>query len=203
MKIWIKWTIVMCLMLAGQACTPHVSGNKNSAASKAGLEDRASEALQYAKRRGMNTQYAFFVDYSIPSGTPRLFVWDFFQNRIVARTYVMHGVGGGSTASVPVFSNKRGSKCSSLGRFEVTKSHGYKLKRSFRLKGLDSSCSNAFSRGLMIHRSTWVDKWCWKQYIPLHSDSCMGCITVSSKGMNYLEKLIKSQSKPILLWTYV
>lgn len=204
MKCSAKWTIVLSLLLAVSACSSLPSSNRNSdATGKVNLDYRAAEALRYAKRHGMNTNYAFFLDYSIPSGTPRLFVWDYSQNRIVARTYVMHGVGGGSTASVPAFSNKRGSKCSSLGKFEVTKSHGYKLKRSFRLKGLDSSCSNAFSRGLMIHCSTWVDLWSWKQYIPLHSESCQGCITVSSRGMNYLEKLIKSQSKPILLWSYV
>ena len=167
------------------------------------LEERAAQAYRYAKRHGMNTDFALFLDYSIPSGTPRLFVWDYNNNKVVARTYVMHGVGGGSTMSNPVFSNKPGSQCSSLGRFEVTKNHGYKLKRSFRLKGLDRSCSNAYRRGIMIHRSTWVDRWCWKEYIPLHANSCQGCVTVSSKGMNYLEKLIYSQSQPLLLWSYV
>lgn len=199
-----KWTVVLCLLLAVSSCSSHSAERRSSnTAGKITLEERVAEALKYAKRHGMSTGYVLFLDYSIPSGTPRLFVWDYSQNRIVARTYVMHGVGGGSTASVPVFSNKRGSQCSSLGRFEVTKSHGYKLRRSFRLKGLDPSCSNAYERGLMIHRSTWVDQWKWKRYIPLHSASCQGCITVSSRGMNYLERLIKSQSKPILLWTYV
>ena len=176
---------------------------KSIEASQICLEDRASKALQYAQRHGLNTDYALFIDYSIPSGTPRLFVWDYNKKKVVARTYVMHGIGGGSTMSDPVFSNKPGSQCSSLGRFEVTKKHGNKLKRSFRLKGLDRSCSNAYRRGIMIHRSTWVDRWCWKEYIPLHGNSCQGCITVSSKGMNYLEKLINSQSKPLLLWSYV
>ena len=167
------------------------------------IEERASKAYHYAKRHGMNTNYALLLDYSVPSGTPRLFVWDFNKNMIVARTYAMHGVGGGSTMSEPVFSNKKGSKCSSIGRFEVTKNHGNKVKRSYRLKGLDKSCSNAYRRGLMIHRSTWVDRWCWKEYIPLHEESCQGCVTVSSKGMRYLERLIQSQSEPILLWSYV
>lgn len=167
------------------------------------LEERAAEAYRYATHHGLNTNYALFLDYSIPSGTPRLFVWDYNKNMIVARTYAMHGVGGGSTMSKPVFSNKSGSKCSSLGRFEVTKKHGSKIKRSYRLKGLDRSCSNAYRRGLMIHRSKWVDVWCWKKYIPLHEESCKGCVTVSSKGMNYLERLIQSKSEPILLWSYI
>ena len=142
------------------------------------------------------------MDYSIPSGTPRLFVWNCKEGKIVAKTYVMHGVGGGSTNATPVFSNKVGSRCSSLGHFAVTKLHGSTLKRSFRLKGLDPSCSNAFKRGIMIHRSTWVDMNCWRKYIPLQSASCQGCITVSSKGMDYLETLINSQERPILLWSF-
>lgn len=166
------------------------------------LEERAAEAHLYARRHGLNTDYALFLDYSIPSGTPRLFVWDYEKNKVIARTYVMHGIGGGSTKSTPVFSNKPGSKCSSLGHFEVTKNHGYKIKRSYRLKGLDRSCSNAYRRGIMIHRSTWVDRWCWAEYIPLHSNSCQGCVTVSSKGMKYLENLICSQTQPLLLWSY-
>lgn len=172
-------------------------------ASDISLEDRAVMAFKYAQRHGMNTDYALFLDYSIPSGTPRLFVWDYNKNKVIARTYVMHGIGSGSTMSEPVFSNKPGSQCSSLGRFKVTKNHGYKVKRSFRLKGLDRSCSNAYRRGIMIHRSTWVDRWCWREYIPLHGNSCQGCVTVSTNGMNYLEKLINSQSQPLLLWSYV
>ena len=175
----------------------------NAGPSGISLEERAAEAYQYARRHGLNTDYALFLDYSIPSGTPRLFVWDYDRNEVIARTYVMHGIGGGSTKSEPVFSNNPGSKCSSLGRFEVTMNHGNKIKRSYRLKGLDSSCSNAYRRGIMIHRSTWVDRWCWAEYIPLHSNSCQGCVTVSSKGMNYLENLINSQSRPLLLWSYV
>lgn len=166
------------------------------------IELRAADALDYAKAHKLNTNYALFVDYSIPSGTPRLFVWDFAQNKIVARTYVMHGVGKGSTAEEPVFSNTVGSECSSLGKFKVTKIHGGKIKRSYRLIGLEASNSNAWRRGIMIHRSTWIDRWCWKEHIPLHEPSCQGCITVSSKGMTYLEKLIKNESEPLLIWSY-
>jgi hypothetical protein len=150
----------------------------------------------------MNEQYVLFLDYGIPSGTPRLFVWDFNQKKIVASTYVMHGPGCGSTDENPKFSNKPGSECSSLGRFLVTKEHGYSLKRSFRLKGLDIDNQTAYARGIMIHSSYWVDKWCWKKYIPLHRASCKGCVTVSSRGMNYLWPLINGEKKAILLWSF-
>ena len=166
------------------------------------IEERAEKALKFARRHNMNEHYALFVDYSIPSGTPRLFVWDFHQEKIIASTYVMHGSGGGSTAERPRFSNRLGSGCSSLGRFLVTKEHGNVNKRGFRIKGMDSDNQSAYSRGLMIHSSFWVDKYCWMKYIPLHNKSSLGCITVSSSGMNYLGKLINKEEKPLLLWSF-
>ena len=166
------------------------------------LEERADFALAYAKRHNLNEHYALFVDYSIPSGTPRLFVWDFRKNRIVARTYVMHGSGGGSTDERARFSNRPGSKCSSLGRFLVTKEHGRRNKRGFRIKGLDLDNKTAYGRGLMIHRAGWVDRHCWKKYIPLNEKCCMGCVTISSRGLNYLNPLITRERKPLLLWNF-
>ncbi len=53
-------------------------------ASDISLEDRATMAFKYAQRHGMNTDYALFLDYSIPSGTPRLFVWDYSKNEVIA-----------------------------------------------------------------------------------------------------------------------
>ena len=187
----------LSLLLCAIGCKKQVTE-----VSKTAIEQRAAEALEYAKKHKLNTNYVLLVDYSIPSGTPPMFIWDYSKNKVAARTYVMHGPGGGSTAEKPVFSNKIGSKCSSLGKFEVTKYHGSKLKRSYRMKGLEKSNSNAWRRGIMIHRSTWVDVNCSRKYIPLHEPSCQGCITVSSKGMNYLEKLIGKEDKNLLLWSY-
>ena len=166
------------------------------------IEQRADRALAFAHRHNMNEHYVQFVDYTIPSGKPRLFVWDFQKQRIVASTYVMHGPGGGSTDKKPRFSNRPGSNCSSLGRFLVTKDRGTKLKRSFRLKGMDFDNQTAYARGLMIHSSKWVDSHCWMNYIPLHSPSCQGCVTVSSRGMSYLWELINKEKKPLLLWSF-
>ena len=167
------------------------------------VDKRAEKALEFARKHHMNEHYALFVDYNIPSGTPRLFVWDFQQKKIVATTYVMHGPGKGSTDKRPVFSNEPGSECSSLGRFLVTKEHGNSLKCSFRIKGLDPDNQTVYARGLMIHGSTYLDGHCWMRYIPLHRASCQGCVTVSSRGMDYLWRLVNNESKPLLLWSFI
>ena len=166
------------------------------------IEQRAEKALDFAKQHNMNEHYALFVNYSLPSGTPRLFVWDFHKKKIITSSYLMHGSGGGSTAERPIFSNEPGSECSSLGRFLVTKEHGQSLKRSFRLKGLDSDNKTAYSRGLMIHSAGWVNDHCWNKYIPLRRSSCQGCVTVSSKGMKYLWRLVNKEKTQLLLWSY-
>lgn len=166
------------------------------------LQKRATVALAFANKRSMSTNYALFVDYGVPSGTPRLYVWDFNKNKIIARTYVMHGPGKGSTAEKPVFSNMPGSNCSALGRFLITKQHGTVNKTGYLLRGLDVDNQTAYARGLMIHRSPFVDANVWQKHIPLNKYSCLGCVTVTSKGMDYIGKLVRSEKKSILLWNY-
>lgn len=168
----------------------------------ASLQERASIAEKFAREHKLSTHYVLFVDYSVPSGTPRLYVWDFHQKKIVARTYVMHGPGNGSTAKKAQFSNKPGSNCSSLGRFMITRIHGKRNKSGFHLKGLDIDNQTAFVRGLMIHSSSWVDANCWRKYIPLNAKSCLGCVTVSTRGLSYISKLVYSENQPIMVWNY-
>lgn len=151
---------------------------------------------------GLSEEYCLFVDYSIPSGTPRLFVWNFKENKVEARCYVMHGWGKGSTEKKPVFSNKPGSNCSSLGRFAVTHQHGHRNKTGYYIRGLEYSNRTARARALMIHKAGWVDRNCKKKYIPLNKRCCAGCLTISSRGMDYIGKLMTKERKDILLWNY-
>ena len=169
------------------------------------VESRVDDALAFAHQNMMNEHYAFFVDYSIPSGKPRLYVWDFEKKKIVYCAYVMHGPGGGSTDKEAHFSDVPGSYCSSLGRFTVTKKHGKTVRPSFRLEGMDTDNQKSYYRGLMIHKSKWVDYWCWMKYIPLNEEACQGCVTVSRRDMTYLYNLIKGESDNglLLLWSFV
>jgi hypothetical protein len=163
---------------------------------------RAEQALKYAERRGMNNQYCLFLDYGIPSGKPRLFVWSFEEGRIVYSGYAMHGPGKGSTDEVPVFSNVYGSLCSSVGRYEVTRNRGTRNKTGLRLKGLDLSNNNAYFRGIMIHSSRWVDRNKWRKYIPLNEKCCQGCVTVSTRDMAYINRLVGQEEGNLLLWAF-
>ncbi len=163
---------------------------------------RAEKALQYAERKGMNAHYCIFLDYSIPSGKPRLFVWSFEKGRIIYSGHAMHGPGKGSTDESPVFSNVYGSHCSSVGKFEVTRDRGTRNKTGLRLKGLELSNKSAYSRGIMIHGSRWVDTNKWRKFIPLNEKYCQGCVTVSTRDMAYINRLLGKEDRNLLLWSY-
>ena len=166
------------------------------------IEARAEKALRYAGRKGLNENYCLLLDYGIESGKPRLFIWSFNDNRVVYSAHAMHGPGMGSTAVTPVFSNTPGSKCSSVGRFEVTRDRGRRTKTGIRLKGLERTNSRAYSRGIMIHGSKWVDLNKWRRYIPLNEKSCQGCVTISTRDMAYINSLVGKEEGNLLLWSY-
>ena len=163
---------------------------------------RADKALKYAERKGLNNHYCLFLDYGIPSGKPRLFVWSFEKGLIIYSGHAMHGAGKGSTDESPVFSNVYGSHCSSVGKFEVTRNRGTRNKTGLRLKGLDLSNNSAYSRGIMIHSSRWVDINKWRKFIPLNERSCQGCVTVSTRDMAYINRLVGKEEGNLLLWSY-
>ena len=166
------------------------------------IEERAEKALRYAGRKGLNVNYCLLLDYGIESGKPRLFVWSFKERRVVYSAHAMHGPGKGSTAVTPVFSNTPGSKCSSVGRFEVTRDRGRRNRSGLRLRGLERSNSKAYGRGIMIHGSKWVDVNKWRRYIPLNEKSCQGCVTVSTRDMAYINRLVGKEEGNLLLWSY-
>ena len=103
-----------------------------------------------------------------------------------------HGQGGKSTASTPEFSNKIGSNCSSLGKYEIVGFYSKNGINYLRLKGLDKSNSNALKRGICIHNSKLVSIW---KYIPLLniplSNASNGCFAIDNSSMNKLIQLYK------------
>ena len=112
----------------------------------------------YCHGNGLNEQYAVVVDFSHPSGKHRFFVCDLQVKKIISSSLCAHRSGKGSTATKPIFSNEIGSNCSSLGNYAITGRHKMSSAGlpSFRLKGLDSSNSNAMKRGILLHSAKMV-----------------------------------------------
>lgn len=139
------------------------------------------------------------VDFSIPSGKPRFFVYK--AGECISRSLCPHGNGKGNTILKPKFSNEIGSKCSSLGRFRIVgsgkMSNGYDC---LILKGLEKSNSNAYVRHIYIHKSKLVDvcKYgVFPLYLPL-TDASNGCFAISSSCYNTIKNLYNKNNNIII-----
>lgn len=206
MTTFFKHFSIMVIFLMAAVCTS-CSTNKVKVSSDqlywSTISAIADDSEDYAKKHNLSDQYCVLVDYGLPSGTPRVYVWSFKEKKILFKAYTMHGSGGGSTDEEPVFSNKLGSNCSTLGNFAITRQHGTINPTGYRLKGLDAENANAWERALMIHDSYWVDSYCDEEYIPLSEVICQGCVTVNVKAMEKIGCLVESERRMILLRSFV
>ena len=126
-----------------------------------------TQVRDYCDRRGYSTDYYILVDFSIPSGKKRFFIYDLQRGKRVMSSYCMHGSGKGNTAAQPKFSNNPGSGCTSLGRYVMIGKGGMKFKNCVRLRGLDKSNYLAEARGILIHSAGKVTRFSGeKEYIP-------------------------------------
>ena len=141
-------------------------------------------------------KYIILVDFSKASAQERLFVYDIPNQKYVYSGVVQHGLGRGSTAFTPEFSNEIGSNCSSLGLYRLTSySKIYRIPYvdipCFRMDGLSSTNSNARARGILIHPSisaTLLPFELWGVPLPLTPES-MGCFAVSIHTMWKIKQL--------------
>ena len=157
---------------------------------------------RYCMEKGFNTNICIFVNYSIPSGKPRFFIYDFNKAKIIYRSRCAHGLGGGSTARKAVFSNSYGSRCSSLGKFVISGIGSAHYKNCIRLRGLDESNDNAEKRGILIHSASIVTQFRWLPWMPL-SKSCEGCFTITKGGLMKMHEILqKEKNKKILVYAY-
>ncbi|KQM72747.1 hypothetical protein ASE74_21945 [Pedobacter sp. Leaf216] len=165
-------------------------------------EERINEALAFCHKNKMDTSIAIMVDMSIHSGKNRIFVYDFKQKAITVEGLCAHGVGGGSTPAKPVFSNKEGSYCTSLGKYKV-KGRSYSnwgIHVHYKMFGLEQSNSNAFKRIVVLHSYTPVPNQ--EIYPQTLFGQSAGCPVLSDGTMLKIDVLLKNRKKPVLLWIY-
>lgn len=165
--------------------------------------DRINEALAFCKKNKMDTSIAIMVDMSIHSGKNRFFVYDFKRKEITIEGLCAHGVGGGSTPTKPVFSNKEGSYCTSLGKYKV-KGRAYSnwgINVHYKMYGLEKTNSNAFKRIVVLHSYSPVPNQ--EIYPQTLFGQSAGCPVLSDATMRKIDELLKTRKKPVLLWIYV
>jgi len=189
--------INLSIFISGNAESSKYSLNNNSK-----LEGKIEEALKYSRAHKMNTSYCIMVDMSIHSGKNRLFVYDFKKKQVIIKGVCAHGNGGGSTAYKPVYSNKIGSNCTSLGKYKLGKRaySNWGINIHYKMHGLEKTNNNAFKRIVVLHSYTPVPAF--ESYpLPVFNIS-YGCPVIANATMRKIDNLIKSGEKDMLLWIY-
>ena len=149
-------TISVSLSLLG-ACTPAQletlpwpettpSGLSEEAWAHALAAHQQATILGYTSKSVMAV-----IDYSRPSTERRLWVVDLNTGDVLMNEYVAHGYRSGGVYSTK-FSNRYGSKQTSLGTF-ITENSYYGIRGlSLRLRGLEAGINDrARDRGIVIH----------------------------------------------------
>lgn len=97
------------------------------------------------------------IDYTRPSTTRRLWLFDLDKGTLLAHEYVAHGRGSGG--NVPThFSNTEGSYQSSIGLFAAAETYQGNNGYSLRLDGLEPGVNDqARERLLVMHGADYVD----------------------------------------------
>ena len=212
MKMLLKLFAVIIMLIGCIPFIPYIYKNYTKPLVKNYLDKRdwynnidheqLAQVRNYCERRGFSTDYYIMVDFSIPSGKRRFFIYDLKNEKDILSSYCMHGSGKGNTDATPKFSNKLGSGCSSLGRYIMVGKGSTRFKNCVRLRGLDDTNYMAETRGILIHSAGKVSRFYGQtEYIPIGSAS-EGCFTVSRECVNRIIELYieSSPKRPILIW---
>lgn len=165
------------------------------------MKEKTAGLDQYLTLNGLNTDFCFLVDMSIPSGKNRFYIYDVNKKEVIQSALVSHGSGSYKPGCDDVleFSNMPSSNATSLGRYRIGAGYTGKYGPAFKLYGLDESNSNAFARAIVLHADRYVPE---KEPFPRHIFESMGCPVLSPSMLNTASQYIKSSKKPVLLWIY-
>lgn len=111
-----------------------------------------------ADRELAETSILTVIDYSLPSTKPRLWVLDLDNKQLLFRELVSHGVNTGENFATR-FSNRVGSRQSSLGLFRTEGTYYGRNGFSLRLEGLESGINHkALERTIVMHGAWYVSE---------------------------------------------
>jgi len=151
----------------------------------------------YIKGHKYYSEYAIFIDMSIPSNEKRLFLVNMATRKVTYSTYVAHGKGSGQGKKAIKFSDKAGSLCTALGIYKTGKNYIGKHGDSFALIGLEKSNTNATSRAIVIHSAWYVaEKFIKEQG---RCGNSWGCPAVSEEAFKKLRSYL---TQNIILYIY-
>ncbi len=168
------------------------------------LKQKAVAAKAYCQKNNMNTDICILIDMKIHSGKKRFFLWDLKGDSIIDSGLCSHGTCGNldgyDPSKTPQFSNTPESHCSSLGKYKVGKRgwSSFGVNFNYKLHGLEKTNSNAYKRYIVFHSWDIGDD----EIYPSHIIESYGCPAVSNNFMRKMDKVLKIQKKPVLMWIY-
>lgn len=148
---------------------------------------------EYKKYPGLRNDYIVIVNYRDPSFKKRLYVYDLNHQIVVRLHHVAHGSKSSLEANqafATYFSNKIGSRKSSLGAMKTGKTYYGKYGKSLKLHGLEPGKNNmVYARSIVLHSSRYVTD----VYILEHgrAGQSWGCLAVDPSISDSLIELIK------------
>ncbi len=111
---------------------------------------------RYLRERGArNSRYATIIDFDQPSYKKRMFVIRLADGHV--DSYLVSHAKNSGNVYAKKFSNVPQSKTSSLGLYLTANEYRGKHGRSMRLRGLESTNSNAMSRAIVLHGAKYVN----------------------------------------------
>jgi hypothetical protein len=148
-----------------KALRPAVARTSDSEA--LGIAFQAYYSYRQAHPERVRKPYLYFVDLGLDNRTPRGYVFDMDALEVVEGPFtVAHGRGSDAANGIPdTFSNRPGSKASSLGLYLAEETYHFSGKsggRSYRSVGLrlrgESGDFNdaAWGRGIVAHGAPYV-----------------------------------------------
>ena len=158
----------------------------NNANSLTDLPKKYVESTYLAKY-DLEDRLVIFVDYAKPRTQRRL--WVIENNKVLANSYVSHGVGSGSIKASE-FSNVRESNMSSLGIFAFDYFLNYQKRPGkkgykFVLHGLEPTNNQAAKRNIVIHLPPTYNEYVSEQGCFGNSK---GCFVVSKEVFTLIKE---------------
>lgn len=162
-------------------------------------KEKITELKNYLKNKNYNQDLAIFINFKIHSGKYRYLVYDLKNDKVLQKAIVSHGSGSVIPNSDKLrFSNTENSYRSSLGKYEIQESYEGKFGKSYRMKGLNSTNSNARQRAIVLHSYDCISDQESSQSACLS----LGCPMLSNKAFKQTAKFLDSSKKPVILYAF-
>lgn len=163
-----------------------------------------ASALEFCKTNKYNTDFFLLIDLGIHSGLKRFFICDFKSKTLIDSFMVSHGCCNNPWSSTwskskATVSNKKGSHCSSIGKFRIGE-RGYSswgIHVKYLMHGLESTNNNALKREIVLHSWNEVGD---EEIYPNGTPEGWGCPAVSNNAMKVIDQKLKTVQSKVLLW---